>query len=113
VRGELSGKRRRDVCGGRWPSLETGETTMHRPNSSRGAVSGAHSGLRVSAEGGGALRHAGVRRGGRAWKKIKWEEGGPAASQAACGERLARAATRGVREGGELWQDPGPAGCGR
>jgi hypothetical protein len=73
---------------GRWPSPETGETTTHRPNSSRGAVSGAQSGLRVSAEGGGALKHAGVRRGGRAWKKIKWEEGGPAASQAAGGERL-------------------------
>jgi hypothetical protein len=36
----------------------------------------AQSGLRVSAEGRGALRRAGVRQGGRAWKKIKGEEGG-------------------------------------
>jgi hypothetical protein len=29
-----------------------------------------------------------VRRGGRAWKKIEWGEGGPVASQAVGGERL-------------------------
>jgi hypothetical protein len=39
-------------------------------------ISSGQSGLRVSAEGGGARGHAGVRRGGCAWKKIEGEEGG-------------------------------------
>jgi hypothetical protein len=53
-------------------------------------ISGGQSGLRVSAEGGGARGRAGVRRGGCAWKKIEGEEGGggPAASQAVGGEQL-------------------------
>jgi hypothetical protein len=74
-------------------------------------VSGDQSGLRASAEGGGALRRDGVRRGSRAWKKIEGEEGGGfrrplkrwAASGSASGEGKkigARAAARVVREGG-------------
>jgi hypothetical protein len=87
VRGELSGKRRRDACGAVALTRDRGDDDAPT-EFVEGAVSGAQSGLRVSAEGGGALRHAGVRRGGRAWKKIEWGEGGPVASQAVGGERL-------------------------
>jgi hypothetical protein len=66
---------------------------------------GALSGLRASAEGGGAIGCVGVRRGGRAWKDIEGEDGGSEASQKVGGERLdtwrgeklgARTAMRGV-----------------
>jgi hypothetical protein len=89
-----------------------------------GTVYGAQSGLRVSAEGGGTLERAGGRRGGHAWKKIEGEEGG-SSGLSSCGWQVARHVERGkngawavardVREGGELRQDPGPAGagCGR
>jgi hypothetical protein len=74
------------------------------------------------------LRRVGVGCGSRARKKSKGRTGGggvqqplkwQAASGSTCGEGKklgARAAARGVREGGgELRHDPGPAGvgCGR
>jgi hypothetical protein len=79
-----------------------------------GTVSGASSGLRASAEGGGALERARVRRGGRARKESKGRRG--EASQATGGERLGT--WRGGKLGawapgcGELQNDPGPASTG-
>jgi hypothetical protein len=91
-----------------------------------GTVFGAQSGLRASTEGGGALGRVGVRRGGHAWKKIEGEGGGGrrplkrwATSGSTHGEEKNLGPGNGVRcergGGGELRQDPGPAGagCGR
>jgi hypothetical protein len=57
-----------------------------------GTVSGASSGLRASAEGGGALERARVRRGGRARKESKGRRGGGLSSD---GRRAARHVERG------------------
>jgi hypothetical protein len=78
VRGELSGKRRREACGRR-SSPETGRRwradQIHRGGDGLGCSERPKGIGRRK----GALGRAGVRRGGQMWKKSK-ERGGPAAS---------------------------------
>jgi hypothetical protein len=71
-----------------------------RSNSSRGRGGlGCSERLRVSAEGGGALRHAGVRRGSRAWKKSKGRRGGGSDGLSSGRRQAARHVERGENWG--------------
>jgi hypothetical protein len=62
-------------------------------------VSSDQSGLRASAEGGGALRRDGVKRGSRAWKKIEGGEGVGSDCLSSGGRRVDRQVERGKKLG--------------